>query len=99
MFLWSALRADEFITRQWEEAEVVIFDQTSGDTHLLSEASFMLLTTLSSAATPLSISELTDRLLACFDESTHPIALLEYVSNTVPALWHIGLVRATGKAC
>lgn len=76
----------------WDEPEIVLFDRRSGDTHLITENSFLLLSTLSAATTPLSVTALADRLRSTCEPATDDSMLLEFVVHTLSALQRVGLV-------
>lgn len=61
---WTLAAGQRLRHRRWENDEVVVYNDLSGDTHLLSEAAWALLETLRdhSAGTPPDSAALTARL-------------------------------------
>lgn len=61
--IWRAVAPDRWLRRDWGEGEVVLFNENSGDTHLLAEFGERALSKLAVASNGLSLDQLLDQLL------------------------------------
>jgi len=88
---WFQPRFHSLLIKQWETDEYFVFDEASGDTHLLNESAFTILELL--AQTPLNIEQIIEK-LGITDQAEQAEILLSLPPH-IQNLAQIGLIEAS----
>ncbi len=87
---WSTAALQPLLFKQWEEDEqIVVFNPSAGDTHLVDEFGMALLQCLETS--PHTVDALTAE-LAEFFEDHNADKIADYIDATLRRFQHVGLV-------